>query len=152
MANDLKLDLSSSLQRTRQLFNDLAEQENAARRVLDQANRQLQAQAAREATEDKRWKQDMLEATQKTNTQLVEINSLLSNKLTQTNETLDFILNSMGGNFQRLERTQIMLDKDVQLLLSLISQRDSKGLKVFLEEHASDAIQIVLSCLSLYSR
>lgn len=152
MANDLKLDLSSSLQRTRQLFNDLAEQENAARRVLDQANRQLQAQAVREATEDKRWKQDMLEATQKTNTQLVEINSLLSNKLTQTNETLDFILNSMGGNFQRLERTQIMLDKDVQLLLSLISQRDSKGLKAFLEEHASDAIQIVLSCLSLYSR
>ena len=152
MANDLKLDLSSSLQRTRQLFNDLAEQENAARRVLDQANRQLQAQAVREATEDKRWKQDMLEATQKTNTQLVEINSLLSNKLTQTNETLDFILNSMGGNFQRLERTQIMLDKDVQLLLSLISQRDSKGLKDFLEEHASDAIQIVLSCLSLYSR
>ena len=68
------------------------------------------------------------------------------------NETLDFILNSMGGNFQRLERTQIMLDKDVQLLLSLISQRDSKGLKDFLEEHASDAIQIVLSCLSLYSR
>lgn len=151
MDNDLKLDLSSSLQRTRQLLNNLAEQEDAARRALDQANRQLQVQAIREATEDMRWKQDMLEATQKTNTQLVEINSLLSNKLTQTNETLDFILNSMGGNFQRLERTQIMLDKDVQQLLLLISQRDSKGLKTFLEAHASDAIQIVLSCLSLYS-
>lgn len=37
-----------------------------------------------------------------------ETNTILTEKLTAANETLDFVLNSIGGNFQRIERQHIL--------------------------------------------
>lgn len=146
------IDFAVDFQKQTEELQEMELRDEAARRAFDIVTKEEIRKRREEREAEQQWKRDMLNEAQISNKQLAEMNQLMADKLSQTNATLDFMLNALGCNFQRLERTQIMLDENVRQVLSYVSQRDSKGLKEFVEAHGADAIQIVLSCLALYSK
>ena len=83
--------------------------------------------------------------------QLREIIDKLSSQLNSVNQTLDFILNSMGANFQRIERQQILENKQLAELLSIVSEKDENKMKKFIKEHGIDSLGLILQLFLLFT-
>jgi len=103
----------------------------------------------REATEERRHSELLSVGKEQVN-KLQEINEQLSEKLSAANKTLDFILNSMGANFQRIERQHLLENTTLTELLSIVSVKDENRLKKFIEEHGADSLGLILQMVSFF--
>lgn len=102
----------------------------------------------REKEKERQWKEDMRNGISQANVTLLEINQTLQSKLDSVNATLDLIMNSIGGNFQRLERLQLLTNKQLGELATLVEHKDHKGIKEFLIEHGIEGIGLLMTLLS----
>ena len=144
------VEFAAELQSQNEQIRQLDLRGEAARRAADNLAREEIRKAREEKEADLQWKREMLKETQHSNKQLAELNQQMSEKLSQMNTTLDFMLNAIGCSFQRLERIQQLTDRDVQQVLQYIKDNDARGFRGFVEAHGADAIQIILSCISMY--
>lgn len=81
--------------------------------------------------------------------QLVELLIGIQRGVGQTNENLDFILNSIGANTQIINREQILTNNLLQELYEIINQKDKPRLDVFMREHGLEAVALLFQVLKL---
>ena len=143
MGNDMpNLDLSGiNFEKTFELANRASHEMHALREI-----------EWREKEKERQWKEDVRAGISQANESLLEINQTFQSKLDSVNETLDLILNSIGGNFQRTERLQLLANQQLTELATLIENKDQKGIKAFLLDHGIEGVSLLVTLLSFLTK
>ncbi|GEM_PF-4007219 len=86
----------------------------------------------------------------KINTELAQANETLRLQLTSVNNNLDFILNSLGANSQRIQSEVMKTNVEIAKLKTLLEFKDEKGVKEFISEHGIESIGLILQVLGMF--
>jgi len=100
--------------------------------------------------EDK-FQAELLDVHKEQLEQLRKVNENLNSKLDTANQTLDFVLSSIGANFQRIEKQLLLENKQLAELQSIVSAKDKGKMKNFIKEHGIDSLALILQLFSFFT-
>ena len=80
--------------------------------------------------------------------QLRDMNLQLREQLGLVNQSLNFISKSMGANFQRIERQQILGNEKLSEIYEIINVQDEGKFKKFIEVNGISSLRLIMQVIS----